>query len=383
MVEIKPGFRTLLPMNSLTNDRYRINTDELHRLFDYLLSKDYQIIGPKFRDGALMLDELLSFDEIPIGFHETLDKGQYQLVERGDGSCFEYTLGPQSFKKFMYPPKQKLWGASRNGNGMQFNADPARPKKMAFWGIRSCDLHAIQILDRIFLKGEYTNAWYKQAREELFTVAVGCTVPSSNCFCTTTGTGPDPEDHFDISLTEVKKDGHYFIMRPGSDQGTLVSKSLGLKKAKKEDCEQAESLLQRSVKSMGKRFEPLEASQLLKSSADHLHWKKVADKCLACANCTMVCPTCFCSTTEDLTDLTGEHSERWLRWDSCFNGDFSYIHGGKIRNENKSRYRQWITHKLSSWYDQFGTSGCVGCGRCITWCPVGIDITEELSALKG
>ncbi len=95
-----------------------------------------------------------------------------------------------------------------------------------------------------------------------------------------------------------------------------------------------------------------------------------------------MCPTCFCTDTEDVTDLTGDHAERWRRWDSCFSLDFSFVHGGTIRSSTRSRYRQWLTHKLGTWWAQFGESGCVGCGRCIAWCPVGIDLTEEVAALE-
>ncbi len=122
---------------------------------------------------------------------------------------------------------------------------------------------------------------------------------------------------------------------------------------------------------------------LLYQNFEHPRWDNVAQRCLTCANCTMVCPTCFCTTVEDVSDVTGDHAERWRRWDSCFTQSFSYIHGGSVRTSAKARYRQWMTHKLASWIDQFGTSGCVGCGRCITWCPVGIDITEEVRAIAG
>jgi Fe-S-cluster-containing hydrogenase component 2 len=123
--------------------------------------------------------------------------------------------------------------------------------------------------------------------------------------------------------------------------------------------------------------------ELLARNLEHPRWDDVASRCLACANCTMACPTCFCSTVEDTTDLTGDHAERWRSWDSCFTMDFSHVHGGSVRTSTRARYRQWLTHKLSTWHAQFGTSGCVGCGRCITWCPVAIDLTQEVAAIRG
>ena len=102
---------------------------------------------------------------------------------------------------------------------------------------------------------------------------------------------------------------------------------------------------------------------------------------MACGNCTLVCPTCFCATVQDTTDVSGT-VERDREWASCFDVEHSYLHGGSVRETTRARYRQWMTHKLSTWWDQFGTSGCVGCGRCVTWCPVGIDITEEAAAIR-
>ena len=124
-----------------------------------------------------------------------------------------------------------------------------------------------------------------------------------------------------------------------------------------------------------------DVAMLLRRNLEHRAWSRVAERCLGCANCTMVCPTCFCATVEDTTDLSGAIAERRRKWDSCFTCEFSSIHGGSIRRSGAARYRQWMTHKLSSWWQQFETSGCVGCGRCIVWCPVGIDITEEAHAI--
>jgi sulfhydrogenase subunit beta (sulfur reductase) len=133
---------------------------------------------------------------------------------------------------------------------------------------------------------------------------------------------------------------------------------------------------------MGRKVDITNIKELLIRNSENHRWQQTAQRCLTCANCTMVCPTCFCTTIEDVTDLTGKEANRTRKWDSCFTMDFSYIHGGSIRPSVYSRYRQWLTHKFAAWHDQFGTSGCVGCGRCITWCPVGIDVTEEITAIR-
>lgn len=145
----------------------------------------------------------------------------------------------------------------------------------------------------------------------------------------------------------------------------------------------AEDIVAKTAQQMGRELNTDNLKNLLYQNYEHPRWEDVANRCLSCGNCTMVCPTCFCTAVEDTTDLTGESAERWRKWDSCFTLDFTHLHGGSVRVSTKSRYRQWMTHKLATWIDQFGGSGCVGCGRCITWCPVGIDITEEVAAMRG
>ncbi len=361
---------------------FRLGISELQSLFKLLSELAYDNIGPVYRDGAIMLDHLEAFDQMAGAVSENVSKGSYRLTERDDDSLFQNTIGPMSFKKFLHPEKRKLWSADRKENGFDIQSENT-PSKMAFWGIRSCDLHAIDILDEVFLNQSFQNSWYKKARENLFVIAVGCTRPSANCFCTSMNTGPEPQKGYDFLLVEMKdENGYYYSVSTGTEQAEEMAKKLNLSKIEESLNTATKAALQEAAEQMPIRLDPKLASEKIKNSLESTHWDEVAKKCLSCANCTLVCPTCFCTSTEDITDITGDHTERWLKWDSCFNGDFSYIHGGKIRGSTRSRYRQWFTHKLSNWYDQFGSSGCVGCGRCITWCPVGIDITEELKALS-
>jgi Fe-S-cluster-containing hydrogenase component 2 len=243
-------------------------------------------------------------------------------------------------------------------------------------------LHAIFIQDKVFM-GSYSDPHYVSLRKEAFIVAVNCSQAASTCFCASMNTGPKADHGFDLSLTEVlNESAHYILVQVGSAKGEAVLSELPRQEAATREIDDANAIVERTAAAMTRKLDTTGIKALLQENHDHPRWDVVADRCLSCANCTMVCPTCFCHTIEDITDLTGSHAERWRKWDSCFTIEFSYIHGGSIRTSPKARYRQWLTHKLAHWIDQFGTSGCVGCGRCITWCPVGIDITEEVHALR-
>jgi ferredoxin len=254
---------------------------------------------------------------------------------------------------------------------------------MAFIGVRSCDLSAIAVLDRVLLQGPYVDRVYLSKRRSVLIVAVDCYEPGANCFCASVGTGPAAKSGFDIGLTEVLLDEqHYFVARVGSEAGLRLLERIGARDATAEEVEKAERLLGQGLGRFVKRLEVSGLKEALYRGLESEAWKAVAERCLACSNCTLVCPTCFCTNVEEVTRLTEEGAERWRRWDSCFTQEFSYIHGGSIRASVLSRYRQWLTHKLAAWIDQFGVLGCVGCGRCITWCPVGIDITVEAERVR-
>lgn len=370
---------------------YRIERGNFDALLLAIKNHGYTIVGPTIRDGAIVYDAVNHADDLPIGWTDEQEAGTYRLKQRNDQALFGYVLGPYSWKKFLFPPTVRLFSARRTADGFELeygspHLNPPSslpPPPYAFVGVRSCELHALAIQDKIFSGGEYIDPFYKSLRKQSLIIAVNCGQAGGTCFCVSMQTGPRATKGFDLSLTEVIIEiGHFFVVEVGTDRGSEILRKIPHQPATDIEIEAAERVVQIAADEMGRWIDTDGIKELLYENFEHPRWDEVANRCLTCANCTMVCPTCFCSTVEDVTDLTGDHAERWRRWDSCFTMDFSYIHGGSIRPSVKARYRQWMTHKLASWIDQFGMSGCVGCGRCITWCPVGIDITEEVNAIR-
>lgn len=361
-----------------------LDRDGLAALVVALLAQGRTVVGPTVRDGAVVLSELTSADALPYGWGVELDAGRYRLVPREDGAAFAHSAGPQSWKSYLHPQRERLWSAERTAeDGVVFTEHEPDAPSYAFLGVRPCDLRAIAIQDRVLTGGRYEDTGYGKRRGRALLIAAECTEPGATCFCVSTGGGPAADPGYDLALTEViDEDGHRFLVRVGSEEGARLLEQVPHRGADLLTQETARASVDAARDRMGRALPPVDLRALMGASLDAERWNDVAARCLTCGNCTMVCPTCFCTTTEEVTDLTGDHTERWQRWDSCFDLDFSYLHGGPVRSSARGRYRQWLTHKLSTWHDQFDTSGCVGCGRCIAWCPAGIDITEEVAALE-
>lgn len=365
------------------NDKVVLQREHFQKLFDLLSNSGYRLIGPTLRDHAIVYEEVHAVDDLPVGWTDEQNNGAYRLKQRNDRALFGYVVGPQAWKKFLHPPILQLWKAQRQREGWQILDDREPPPKLALLGVRPCELQAIAIQDKVFLQGKYVDPVYRARRENIFVVAVNCGQAGGTCFCASMNAGPKATAGFDLALTEILDQGqHYFVVDLGSERGAAIMAQLPMQAASETASMIADKIVTNTTAQMGRNLNTTDLKSLLQHNTEHARWDEVASRCLNCANCTMVCPTCFCTTVEDVTDLTGEHAERWRKWDSCFTMDFSYIHGGSVRPSAKARYRQWLMHKLAAWIDQFGTSGCVGCGRCITWCPVGIDLTEEVRAIR-
>jgi sulfhydrogenase subunit beta (sulfur reductase) len=351
----------------------------LQGMFDVLLARGYGLIGPTLRDGAVVLSSIGSVADLPAGVKDEQAAGHYRLKSSGEGALFGFAATGTSWKPHLYPARRTLWELGEDGAAEQPDVDET---KRAFIGVRSCDLHAIRVLDDVLAKRAYTDPDYASRRSATFIVAVTCGHPGGTCFCVSMGTGPRPDAGFDVALTEIlDADGHRFVAEAGSPAGADVLAALPTRPATAVDEDGATAVAVTAAAAMGRTVDTNGIRNLLYDNPEHPRWDDVASRCLSCTNCTLVCPTCFCVTTRDVVDVSGE-VRRDREWDSCFDPDHSQLHGGPVRDSTRTRYRQWLTHKFASWIDQFGSSGCVGCGRCITWCPAAIDVTEELAALR-
>lgn len=386
-----------MPVSRLTIGTYvRVERPQLQVVLETLKKRGFRTVGPRVAEGAIVYRDLDSVDQLPVGILDTQRRGEYRLEQAAGEGWFHYTNGPDSLKKFLFPPRETLLQGHRADGKWSFQAPDGSTQPIAVIGVRGCDLRALEIQDRVFLRGPYVDQAYKRRRENLFIVAVNCVRAAPTCFCHSMKCGPGVCDGFDLALTELDKS---FVVAVGSSQGGEVIAAAHwspctldqVERAKQVTVNLAEEMNARATEESSvlddepgqRRLDTNDLHDLLLANLDHPRWSQVAERCLACANCTMVCPTCFCAAIEEVSDLSGDRVERQRTWDSCFTAEHSYMNTGTVRKTIASRYRQWLTHKLATWQDQFGVIGCVGCGRCITWCPVGIDLTEEVAALRG
>jgi len=354
----------------------------LAELVSVLRQEGYTVVGPTVQDGVISLRPIESADRLAHGVHDEHGRGEYRLSDKNGDLQFAYVVGADSPKRYVFPPSLDLFQMHVADGEFVFDAGPPKPPKLAMLGIRPCDLSALQIQDSVFSSPSRCESdhYYTKVRQLMLVAVMNCTHPGANCFCASTGTGPAAKDGFDLALTELRGG---FLVKVGSARGVQLSSKLPLRDPQPAELELAELRLEQAREHMGRELDTAAASKTLDEALDHPRWVDVAKRCLSCGNCTMVCPTCFCSCIIDSSDLSSKKAARMRLWDSCHTHQFTYTTAGAVRSTTRARYRHWMRHKLCTFQQQFNVKGCVGCGRCITWCPVGIDITEEAAIICG
>ncbi len=365
-------------------DEATIDRPGFDLLLDVLHRSGLRTIGPVVRDGGIVHGEISTTSDLPEGWHDHAAPGSYRLTKDEGSELFGWAVGPESWKSEFFVPSETVWRATVGEGGVTISEADETSGPVAIIGARPCEVAALGVLDRVLGGGAVPDDRYTARRAGAFVIVVECGSPSGTCFCTSMNTGPEASADYDLAVTEMAApidSGHIFLVRIGSDAGAEVLAQVPSRPADDEVRARRRGIIEGARERMGRSLDTNDLPGLLARNLGHPRWDQVAERCLSCGNCTLVCPTCFCSDINDVSDVNGA-VERKRQWASCFDIDHSYLHGGAVRPTTSSRYRQWMTHKLSTWWNQFDESGCVGCGRCIAWCPVGIDITEEAAAIR-
>ncbi len=358
-------------------DKTLLLRQDFEQLYQALKDEGYQVVGPTEKQGAIQFEHINNFEQLPWGRQEQVEPGSYQLKQAQENRCFQWNTGPQSFKPYLFSPTQMLWTGDETDDGLVFKQVEPTATPLAFIGVRSCDIAALYLQDKHFMHSQYPDVWYTQQREQMFIVAVNCSQSAATCFCASTGDGPEASFGFDLLLDEID---YGYLLLAKSEKGNRVLSRLTTQEPAEEHLHQAQAQLQTAAK----QERSMPDAQTLKKLTEHLddeQWLRIADRCLACGNCTSVCPTCFCSKQESEQELGSGQFQQVRYWDSCFSEQHGHIAGKNIRAEISQRYRQWVHHKLSAWQDQYLRSGCVGCGRCVIWCPAAIDLVAEVNQM--
>ena len=359
--------------------RWWLPREDLGRLVATLRADGRDVIGPVVEDGTIVYREIEDAATLPDGVTDEQSPGRYRtLPSTGARHTFGFASSPTSWKRWTFPSSVGLGTARKDGDALTFEPPVREIRPLAFLGARACDLAAIAVHDRVLRDGFVADDDYVARRADILTIGVDCAAPSSTCFCSSMGTGPEVTTGHDIALTELDEG---FVVRVGTDAGRALVDRLALGPAELASVEAAARVPEQARAVMTRTLATDGMPARLMARPDHPRWAEIAERCLACTSCTMVCPTCFCTSVTQVSDLGATQATSSRQWDSCFTLGFGAVAGGNFRSRRQDRYRQWLTHKFGTWVEQFGTMGCVGCGRCVTWCPVGIDVRDELDII--
>ncbi|MFX1296204.1 MAG: 4Fe-4S dicluster domain-containing protein [Promethearchaeota archaeon] len=322
------------------------------------LLKISKVIAPIKKNGFYVFQEVKAADEISLNFLNT-------------------KIPP---KEIFYPRTETLFTYTKKNDGIEIVENENSVENQIILGIRSCDAKSFILLDKFFAFGKFQDPYYKKRRKKTIIIGLACIEPSNTCFCTSLGGSPFGEEGIDIILTDL---GENYLVKSLNNKGDqLLEKISVLESASDTDISIAEELKKKAIASIRTKF-PLEKmnTKLDQLFDEEAFWEQFSNKCIGCASCTFLCPTCSCF---DVTDEETANSGKRVRlWDTCQFPLFTkHGSGHNPRPNRRQRLRQRVMHKFSYYPKVLNEIGCVGCGRCIIVCPVNQDIRVVFKTLQ-
>ena len=335
-----------------------IKKDEITNLLTML--SDFEIFGPTAEDEGL-------------SYHK-LD---------GDKLLLEFTNSKKPPKDVFFPQTEKMFDFEREGNQFTGVQEPAKSEKpLILFGIRPCDANSMTVLDKLF-SWDYTDPYYIDRRERATIISFSCTtpqMPQENCFCTSVDGSPSSKEGADMLWTDI---GDSYYVESLNDKGKKIldlGKEL-FKDATNDTKTKAQAVQKKAEDTLVRTLSKEGITTALEANFDSTYWDQFSRRCLGCGICTLLCPTCHCFDINDIISNGKVWRER--TWDSCQNCYYTvHASGHNPRPARKHRQRNRIYHKFLYLPKNLDVLGCVGCGRCISRCPVNIDIIEVAEGVQ-
>lgn len=280
-------------------------------------------------------------------------------------------------KSAIFPQTELLFAFDKNT--VIKEADLKEEKETIVFAIRPCDARSFKLLDPVF-EGDFPDPYYFNRRNKAVLIGISCSEPFLNCFCTSIGGTPFSQEGLDLIFTELN--GSFYLEVITEKANKIIDKTSSLcTPVSAEESKQKKQLSQISKNKIKRQIDLNDIPEKLAGIFEHPIWKKFASNCIGCGICTYSCPTCYCF---DMQDETKARQGRRVRvWDSCMFPEYTlHASGHNPRPTRTERLKNRIYHKFKFNIDNFGVTSCVGCGRCITLCPVNVDLIENLLAIK-
>lgn len=331
-------------------------------------------------------------------FGSSQSNGDYSFIEidSSDKIKFDYPNTKMSVKEFFFPQTENLFVFDAEKNKVSHTDNEAMTHNMQkiLFGVRPCDALSISLLDKVFMESEPPDPYYIKRKDSTRVISLACNYPRPTCFCTSVGCGPDSETGADIIFFDLKD---RFLIKSVTPEGGEILESVKtlLNPVTSYDLEEKTRSMLEAKNRVKKNFE-LDGLEKKLDNFDASYWDKLYEKCLGCGICTYLCPTCHCFDITDEVIKTPHPSlplkgggrkgggRRVRTWDSCMFSLFVlHASGHNPRPTQKERMRQRIMHKFNYTLKNYNQIFCVGCGRCVTHCPVNIDIRHLIKEIMG